>query len=39
MILKCNAQARSHYPGAYRDWGDSRDFAYQHCMFDAGQMR
>jgi hypothetical protein len=39
MILKCNVQAKSHYPGAYRDWGDSRDFAYQHCMYDAGQMR
>jgi hypothetical protein len=39
VILKCNAQAKSHYPGGYRDWGDVRDFAYQHCMHDAGHMR
>jgi hypothetical protein len=39
VILKCNAEAKSHYPGGYRDWGDVRDFAYQHCMHDAGHMR
>jgi hypothetical protein len=39
VIAKCNTQAKGHYPGSYRDWGDSRDFAYQHCMYDAGQAR
>ena len=39
VIAKCNAQARNHYPGGYRDWGDSRDFAYQRCMFDAGHAQ
>jgi hypothetical protein len=36
-ILKCNAQAKSHYPGSYRDWDQTRAFAYQSCMHDAGQ--
>ena len=37
VIAKCMTQAKSHYPGGYRDWGQSREFAYQTCMFDAGQ--
>jgi hypothetical protein len=37
VILKCNAQAKSHYPGSYRDWDQTRAFAYQSCMHDAGQ--
>ena len=37
VILKCNAQAKSHYPGSYRDWGQSREFAYQSCMHNSGQ--
>jgi hypothetical protein len=37
VIAKCSAQARSHYPGNYRDWGNSREFAYQSCMHDSGQ--
>jgi hypothetical protein len=36
-ILKCNTQAKSHYPGSYRDWDQTRAFAYQSCMHDAGQ--
>jgi hypothetical protein len=39
VMTKCNAEAKGHYPGSYRDWGDSRDFAYQHCMYDAGHIR
>jgi hypothetical protein len=39
VIAKCSTQARGHYPGNYRDWGDTRDFAYQSCMHDAGQAR
>jgi hypothetical protein len=35
-ILKCNAQAKSHYPGSYRDWDQTQAFAYQSCMHDAG---
>jgi hypothetical protein len=39
MIAKCSVEARSHYPGGYRDWDTSRDLAYSRCMFDAGHMR
>jgi hypothetical protein len=39
VIAKCVAQARAHYPGNYRDWGDSRDLAYQACMHDAGHAQ
>jgi hypothetical protein len=37
VIAKCMTQAKGHYPGGYRDWGQSREFSYQSCMFDAGQ--
>jgi hypothetical protein len=37
VVAKCMTQARGHYPGNYRDWGQSREFAYQSCMHDAGQ--
>jgi hypothetical protein len=37
MIAKCTAQAHSQYPGNYRDWGDTRSFAYDTCMHNAGQ--
>jgi hypothetical protein len=37
VVAKCMAQARGHYPGNYRDWGQSREFAYQSCMHDSGQ--
>ena len=35
-IQRCNAEARKHYRGIYYSWGDVRDFAYKHCLFDAG---
>jgi hypothetical protein len=34
---RCVAEAKSHYPGKYYDYGQARNFAYEHCMFDAGR--
>jgi hypothetical protein len=34
---RCVAEAKSHYPGKYYDYGQARNFAYEHCMYDAGQ--
>jgi hypothetical protein len=39
MIAKCSVEARSRYPGGYRDWDTSRDLVYSRCMFEAGHMR
>jgi hypothetical protein len=35
-IKRCNAEAQKHYRGIYYSWGDARNFAYKHCVFDAG---
>jgi hypothetical protein len=35
-ISRCLAQAHSHYPGKYWDWGQARGFAYRTCIFGAG---
>jgi hypothetical protein len=35
-MARCSVEARRHYPGKYYDWGETRDHAYQSCMFDAG---
>ena len=38
-ISVCVARAHRHYPGDYRDWGESRHLAYDACMHDAGQAQ
>jgi hypothetical protein len=35
-ITRCLARAHRQYPGKYYDWGQTRIFVYEACMFDAG---
>jgi hypothetical protein len=36
VVQRCMAEAKRHYGGMYYNWGEVREFAYEHCMTDAG---
>jgi hypothetical protein len=36
VVQKCMTEAKRHYGGIYYNWGDVREFSYEHCMTDAG---
>jgi hypothetical protein len=33
---KVHDGGETHYGGIYYNWGDVREFSYEHCMTDAG---
>ena len=36
VVQRCMTEAKRHYGGMYYNWGEVREFAYEHCMTDAG---
>jgi hypothetical protein len=37
-MTRCLLEAKTHYPGSYRDWDSAQHFSYQSCMHDAGYV-
>lgn len=35
-ITRCVAKAHRQYPKIYYDWGKTRNYVYEACMFNAG---
>jgi hypothetical protein len=35
-IAACNAEAQKRYGGMYYNFDQTREFAYEHCMYERG---